>query len=457
MKEVLHQLRQIAICGLLLIAAFPTTTVSSFGSASALGSRRNATPPPQFAVVPSPLFEDDQTIFVYAHEYLPFATGERVQAFRSSDGGDSWWPIFRLSDRYRIQGQLIVGLPFPDHVSPVIYFLLDSGLDSTSLHLLRSLDGGDTWEERTSSQCSSTVLTDNSNVLFAKCFQLEPWNDYVGIERSQDSSLTWEQIWSDSGVYQIAPSPAYSQDDTVFASTQLTSVSPPFPSLIASFDGGDSWVDRDAGLCDHMTVGAIALSPDFSHDQTLFASQTGALTENGKHVILFKSEDAGLSWQQVYSQDGQVCEDYPYAAVGSLVTSPDYPTDHVLFREQPDSSLYVSYDDGHSWQILARGGYDVNVRRNPLVPLHDDDTTTSQNHPVGDDRYLGDFADASHQAFLAFIPQVLARGPRFLPLTLFVSRGTSPPMRSEDGGVTWYEMTLPPYRTTFLPMLVASP
>lgn len=449
MKAVLHQLRQIAIYGLLLIASYPTSTIFASGSVP------EAAYPPQLVAVPSPLFEFDQTIFMYVHENLGPLVGERVQVWRSVDDGGTWTKVYQTEYRYGVGGLLVVGLPYPGRDMPMVYLHLSRG-DWPALQLLRSIDGGDTWEERTSPQCYGPVLTDDANVLFSNCFQLEPWNDYVGVLRSQDSSLTWERVWSDSGIYQIAASPAYSQDGTVLASTQPTSASSPVSSLIASFDGGASWESRDAGLCDHMTVGAIALSPGFQHDQMLFAGQMGALTNNGKRMILSKSEDAGLSWQRVYAQDGQTCEDYPYLAIGTLVMSPDYPSDHVLFWEREDSSLYVSHDDGRSWQMLRRVGRDLYVRRpasarSSAAERRPEQTGFFDDHPA---TIVGE--KAAGAVFRAFLPLVNAPGPQPLPLTLFITAHNIP-LRSDDGGVTWYEMKLPPYRTTFLPMLVASP
>lgn len=437
MKEVLHQLRQIAIYGLLLIVSNPISTI--FASAPA----PEAAYPPQLVAVPSPRFELDQTIFMYIHENLGPLVGERVQVWRSVDDGETWTRVYQTEYRYGVGGLLVVGLPYPERDTPMVYLHLSRG-DWPALQLLRSIDGGDTWEERTSPQCYGPVLTDDANVLFSNCIQLDPWNDYVGINRSQDGSLTWEQVWSDTSVFQAVPSPAYSLDNTVIATTDVTS--PSFPVVIASVNGGATWEARDQGLC-NMSATAMVLSPDFHRDQTLFVSQRG---------ILFKSENAGLSWRQVYAPEGQTCEDYPLFRFDDLNISPDYPVNHVLFWEQSESTIYASYDDGRSWQILRRVGRDLYVRRPASARSSAADRRLEQtgffdDHPA---TIVGE--KTAGVAFWTFLPLVNARGPEPLPLTLFITAHNIP-LRSDDGGVTWYEMTLPPYRSTFLPMLVASP
>ena len=52
----------------------------------------------------------------------------------------------------------------------------------------------------------------------------------------------------------------------------------------------------------------------------------------------------------------------------------------------------------------------------------------------------------------------MQRGPQPLPLTIFASMGTSnAPYRSDDGGVTWTLLSLPPAAEVYLPLVLASP
>lgn len=57
-----------------------------------------------------------------------------------------------------------------------------------------------------------------------------------------------------------------------------------------------------------------------------------------------------------------------------------------------------------------------------------------------------------------FLPLVMQRGPHPLPLTIFASMGPSnTPYRSNDGGVTWTPVSLPPATEVFLPLVLTSP
>ena len=52
----------------------------------------------------------------------------------------------------------------------------------------------------------------------------------------------------------------------------------------------------------------------------------------------------------------------------------------------------------------------------------------------------------------------MQRGLQPLPLTIFASMGTSnTPYRSDDGGVTWTPVSMPPATEVYLPLVFASP
>ncbi len=243
----------------------------------------------------------------------------------------------------------------------------------------------------------------------------------------------------------MAPSPAFATDHTLFAAVQLGYEPPPLPKLIASFDGGDAWQARDTGLC-NMVVNSIALSPDFEQDHTLFAVQNG---------IIFKSQDAGQSWVQVFAEDGRQCEDSTYIYSHDLFVSPNYAQDRTVFWLNY-GVLYVSYDDGVSWQRLTRSTSvsNVAIRRSPepaaafpepVAPVTQPPTSASSTPGLT-------------TGYQVFLPLVMQRGPQPLPLTIFASMGTSnTPYRSDDGGVIWTPLSLPPAAEVYLPLVFATP
>jgi len=398
-------------------------------------------------VVPSPRYNVDHTIYLFQHMYPVSVRGERIRLWRSTNRGISWDKVFEYTDRYRAGGNVVAGFPAFGRDAPTVYLRFNYGIPG-EYELWHSIDGGDTWEERTlpfpGGACYGPVFAGESQTLFSPCIHLWLLN-YIGIDRSVDTAQTWNRVWPTTGIYEVVSSPSFVADGTLFASVQLGYEPPPLPTLIASFDGGDVWQPRDAGLC-NMVVNSIALSPDFEQDHTLFAVQNG---------IIFKSQDAGQSWVQVFAEDGRQCEDSTYIYSHDLFVSPNYAQDRTVFWLNY-GVLYVSYDDGVSWQRLTRSTSvsNVAIRRSPepaaafpepVAPVTQPPTSASSTPGLT-------------TGYQVFLPLVMQRGLQPLPLTLFASMGPSnTPHRSDDGGVTWTLMSLPPASEVYLPLVLASP
>jgi photosystem II stability/assembly factor-like uncharacterized protein len=103
-----------------------------------------------------------------------------------------------------------------------------------------------------------------------------------GIAYSGDDGASWTAgaLREPAQIAFIVASPAFDQDGVAFAATTAHGV-------LRSTDGGRSWVYRNFGLPDH-EVTAIALSPMFPVDGTLFVAVTGGL---------FYSTNRGESWR----------------------------------------------------------------------------------------------------------------------------------------------------------------
>ncbi|MFN4293127.1 MAG: hypothetical protein ACK4JD_03260 [Thermoflexales bacterium] len=103
-----------------------------------------------------------------------------------------------------------------------------------------------------------------------------------GIAYSGDGGASWTAgaLREPAQIAFIVASPAFDQDGVAFAATTAHGV-------LRSTDGGRSWVYRNFGLPDH-EVTAIALSPMFPVDGTLFVAVVGGL---------FYSTNRGESWR----------------------------------------------------------------------------------------------------------------------------------------------------------------
>ena len=138
---------------------------------------------------------------------------------------------------------------------------------------------------------------------------------------------TWQPVPGPYGgsVAALALSPNYPADHTVFAGLRGH-------GIYRTDDGGDSW--RCVSASEWVVV-ALAISPDYATDWTLFAA-TG-LPTTGFHV--YRSADEGDSWQEVTPTWASP----PNAPI--LAVSPDFAGDRTIYV-LGGLDTYVSVDGG---------------------------------------------------------------------------------------------------------------
>ena len=127
----------------------------------------------------------------------------------------------------------------------------------------------------------------------------------------------------------LVVSPNYEQDGLLFGATLEDGV-------LRSPDRGRRWHAWNFGLLD-MHVLALAISPAFAADETLFAA-----TETG----VYRSTNGGRAWRET---------GFPSAAapVVSLALSPAYQQDGTLFAGTDAAGLYRSADRGRTWRRVG--------------------------------------------------------------------------------------------------------
>lgn len=132
----------------------------------------------------------------------------------------------------------------------------------------------------------------------------------------------------------VTVSPNFEYDKTIFIATAQTTINMDVYLTLRSTDGGITW---DFMLLPNVQTVAIAISPNFANDQTLFIGTLGKGA--------FRSHDGGISWQPCNGASG--------AWITQIVVSPDFANDHTLFVVTNDSMIYRSTECGDSWELVC--------------------------------------------------------------------------------------------------------
>jgi photosystem II stability/assembly factor-like uncharacterized protein len=140
-------------------------------------------------------------------------------------------------------------------------------------------------------------------------------------------------------VYALAASPQYARDGICFAACQS--------GLRHSRSGGTLWHDAYSSLnlqAPLMTL-SVAVSPSFEADATVFAGVAGGI---------LRSFDGGETWLPAELPS-------PPPTVSSMVISPDYANDGILFAATIQDGVFCSHDRGSRWAAWNFGLLDLNV------------------------------------------------------------------------------------------------
>jgi photosystem II stability/assembly factor-like uncharacterized protein len=153
----------------------------------------------------------------------------------------------------------------------------------------------------------------------------------IVLYKSTDGGVSWAPapgLVNNSQINAVVFSPAYSQDQTVFAATGS--------GLYVSKDGANTWssLSPDSLL-------NLALSANFANDNTLFA-----ITAQSK---LLKSVNRGVNFTAV---------SVPTSLTGALTIitpSPNYDTDHSLLLGSAVNGIFKSFNNGSTWNQVTPG------------------------------------------------------------------------------------------------------
>lgn len=156
-------------------------------------------------------------------------------------------------------------------------------------------------------------------------------------------------------VYALATSPAFAQTKQGVCFAARSS------GLYRSDDGGSTWRSAydSLDLSEPLAATAVALSPDFESNQTVFAGAPGGVLH---------SVDGGQTWYVAPLPS-------PPPTVSTLVVSPNFSHDGVLLAGTVDAGVFRSADRGTRWAAWNFGLLDLNVIAMAISPDFANDET----------------------------------------------------------------------------------
>ncbi|MEJ2207680.1 MAG: hypothetical protein P8129_01415 [Anaerolineae bacterium] len=288
----------------------------------------------------SPEFGQDATLF---------ATTRKQGLFRSTDGGAHWT---RLTERYfepagYNEPPSLVALS-PTYGRDHTLFVVHDGLQ-------RSTDGGESWTTLMPEVPGSLALSPD----FAADGTLYGWFGSAGVLRSTDRGETWQPAsrglaLSSYGTGRLLLAPAAAGDGQALYFIWSVSVPDRTAQVYRSIDGGQTW-QQPAGETPE-GLGAAQLSP--AGDALLILDGAGRL-------VRWPVEE--FDWQPVAAPPVAEVQFY------DLAFGPDFADGGALYAASQGADVYRSDDAGLTWQPTGYPLRPGSVEPQPLLVLPGED------------------------------------------------------------------------------------
>ncbi|PYX14484.1 MAG: glycoside hydrolase, partial [Acidobacteria bacterium] len=286
--------------------------------------------------------------------------------WKTTDYGRTWNPIFDDQPTGSV-GALAIAPSNPE----IIYVGSGEGLRrpdlSTGDGIYKSSDGGRSWQHlglRDGQQIAAIVVDphDPNRVLVAVLGHPYGPNAERGVFRSTDGGLTWQKVLykdENTGAIDLAFDPSNSQ---IIYADMWASRRPPWTTgggyngpgsgLYKSTDGGTTWRQLAKGLptwAEGLGRIGLGIAPNDS-------SRIYALVDSPKLGGLYRSDDAGETWQRINSDDRLWGRGDDFACV--RVDPKNKDTIYIA-----NISTYRSTDGGHNFTAIkgAPGGDDYHT------------------------------------------------------------------------------------------------
>jgi len=284
----------------------------------------------------SPNFTEDKTVFLAGFNGL----------FKSTDGGRVWQELETLSPR------TIIALD----VSPDYQHDSTIAIAAYNKEAYISNDQGKSWRPINKGLTIPRYKKNLANPVFLEIprfyeimFSPNYRNDKTLFAvlaykflRSTDGGNNWDLIpiktvpgYSTRGMT-MAISADFVKDKTVYLATKYGGL------IYKSTNGGKNF--SVAGKIDH-ALNALVISPNFSSDQTLYASSTDGI---------YQTVDGGATWELTTDSPELVDKTWSQLAI-----SPNYQAGQTVIAGS-DEGLFKTKDGGTTWEKLVGSAYGGN-------------------------------------------------------------------------------------------------
>jgi photosystem II stability/assembly factor-like uncharacterized protein len=181
-----------------------------------------------------------------------------------------------------------------------------------------------------------------------------------GVFRSTDDGVNWTPVLDPYGAFSMGDLATDPQDpDVIYAGTgEPNSSGDSYAGigLLRSTTGGDSW--EYLGLEESRHIGRVVVDP--TNSNRIWVAATGALFAKNPERGIYRSDDAGGTWQQkLFVSDSTGAIDVAidpsdpsvvYAAMWERIRTPRYRRAGGV-----TSGIWKSTDAGDSWALLTNG------------------------------------------------------------------------------------------------------
>jgi len=285
-------------------------------------------------VAVSPNYADDATVFARSY---------RQGLFHSTDGGAHWTALGEHYAEEPEDRRLETLVLSPAYATDSTLWAAMSGLDRNAL--LASTSGGNTWQELMSGEAEVLALSP----AFAEDGTAFVSFRGLGLLHTTDGGHTWEAanaglLYENAAFTALTLSPSFAQNRTLYALPSWWTEGSQAARLYRSTDGGNSWQGLQAGLPSESRLTALSLLDD---DALLLGTEDGGI---------YRVAADDLDWAAVVGKEGMV---QPYEVdVNALAISPNYARDRTLYAGSAAAGVFLSTDGGLHWQetgFPARG------------------------------------------------------------------------------------------------------